>query len=206
MLGNIRDFFPLLIQEISHLQVIGCPCFIHRHALASKTLPPKLKNVLNTSVKTINMIRGCVLNHCLFKSLCRDLESEHLVLLFHTDVRCLSSGRALTHFFELREDVKALLKEHDYDLFKEIESQEFNQMLAYLSDIFTRMNDLSVFMQGKNVSILKCREKLNAFKEKLQLWCRRVRRGIFSHFFSLEEIVDDDESLIASVYEEIVDH
>ena len=76
-------------------------------------------------------------------------------------------------------------------------------MLAYLSDVFTRK---SVSMQGKCINILKCREKLNAFKEKLHIWCRRVKRGNLSNFPSLIEIVDDDESLIPSVCEEIVDH
>ena len=125
----------------------------------------------------------------------------------------------LGNFFELREEVKALLKKRDYDLSKKIESQEFNQILAYLSDIFTRMNDLSFSMQEKNISILKCREKLNAFKEKLHLWCPQVKKGnVYKlkrtistsggklHFPSLEEIVDDDESLISSVCKEIVDH
>ena len=77
-----------------------------------------------------------------------------------------------------------------------MESKEFNQMLAYLSDIFSRMNDLSVSMQGKNINILKCCEKLNVFKEKLNLWCRRIKRGNLSNFPSLEEMTDEDESLI----------
>ncbi|CAM1323965.1 ZBED8 (predicted) [Pycnogonum litorale] len=79
-------------------------------------------------------------------------------------------------------------------------------MLAYLTDIFTRMNDLSVSLQGKNINILKCCEKLNAFKEKLPLWCRRVKRGNLSNFPTLEEMVDDNESVIPSVCEEIVAH
>ena len=63
-----------------------------------------------------------------------------------------SRRRALTRFFELRKEVKAFLRERDYDHVEEIESNEFNQMLAYLSDIFSRMNDLSVSMQGKNIN------------------------------------------------------
>ena len=179
ILGNKPGFFALMKQEIPHLQ--GTHCFLHRHALASKTLPPKLNNVLDISVKTINWIRGRALNHRLFKSLCQDFGSEHSVLLFHTEVSRLSRGRALTRFFELRE-VKGLLKERDYDLRKEMESKEFYQMQAYWSDIFNRMNDLCVSMQGKNINIFNCCEKLNAFEEKLHLWCRRVKRGNLSNF------------------------
>ena len=73
-----------------------------------------------------------------------------------------------------------------------MKSQEFNQMLAYLSDVFTRK---SVSMQGKSINILKCGEKLNALKEKLRICCRRVKRSNLSNFSSLVEMVDDDESL-----------
>ena len=104
-------------------------------------------------MKTINLIRGRALNHRLFKSLCQVFGSEHSALLFHIEVRWLSRGRALTRFFELREEVKALPKERDYDRPKEMESQEYNQILAYMSDIFTRMNDPSVSIQGKSTNI-----------------------------------------------------
>ena len=76
-------------------------------------------------------------------------------------------------------------------------------MLAYLCNVFTRK---SVSMQRKSINILKCCKKLNAFKEKLHIWCRRVKRGNLSNFFSLVEMVDDNESLIPNVCEEIVDH
>ena len=95
MLGNNSAFFALLKQEIRHLQ--DTHCFLPGNALASKTLLPNLKNVFDTSVKTINLIRGRALNHCLFKSLCQDFGSEHVVLLFHKEVCRLSLGRGLTH-------------------------------------------------------------------------------------------------------------
>ena len=106
MLGNNQNF---LLVETGNFALARYPLFLHRHALASKTLLPKLKNVLNTSVKTINLIRGRVLNHRLFKSLCQDFGSEHLVLLFYAEVRWLSHGKAFTCFFKWREEVKALL-------------------------------------------------------------------------------------------------
>ena len=42
------------------------------------------------------------------------------------EVRWLSRGRALTRSFELRKEVKALLKERDYDHVKEMETKEFD--------------------------------------------------------------------------------
>ena len=71
---------------------------------------------------------------------------------------------------------------------------------------FTRMNDRSLSHQGKKIKILNCYEKINAIKEKLSLWWRQVKRGNFSKFSSIEDIVDSSESssLIPSVCEEIV--
>ena len=192
-------------KEIPDLQITHC--FLHRHALASKTLPPNLKKVLDTCVKIINWIRGRALNHRIFKSFCEDLGCEHSVLLFHTEVRWLSRGQALTRFFELREEIKVFfLEERECDLVGALESQEFAQMLAYLADIFTRMNDLSISLQGKGINILKACEKLNSLKEKLHLWRRRIERGRLSNFPSREEMVDDAGSIIPTVREEIVAH
>lgn len=56
--------------EIPDLQITWC--LLHQHALASKTLLPNLKKVLNNCV-IINWIRGCALNHHIFKSFCEDL-------------------------------------------------------------------------------------------------------------------------------------
>ena len=75
-----------------------------------------------------------------------------------------------------------------------------------MSDIFSIMNNLSVSMQGKNTNILICCEVLNAFKEKLLLWCRRNKRGSLSNFLSLEEVSDKDESLIPNVRVEIINN
>jgi len=49
---------------------------------------------------------GCIksesLYTCLFKELCKDMNSTHDVLLFYTSVRSLSKGNVLTTFVRLR--------------------------------------------------------------------------------------------------------
>ena len=65
----------------------GTHCFIHRYALASKTLPTALKNILNLVVKIVNFIKAGSLNTRQFKELCEDMKAMHKILLFHTAVR-----------------------------------------------------------------------------------------------------------------------
>ena len=47
---------------------------------------------------------------------------------------------------------------------------------------------------------------LIAFEEKLLLWCRQNKRSNVANFQSFEEFVNEDESLIPSVREEIMNH
>ena len=65
MLGNKSGFATLVKKEVSHGTVTHC--VLHRHALAAKSLPEQLKNVLSTAVSAVNYIRGNASNHRLFK-------------------------------------------------------------------------------------------------------------------------------------------
>jgi len=98
MLGNRSGFAALLKKEITNLKITHC--FLHRHVLAAKTLPPDLRKILEISVKVVNMIRSRALNHRLFQSFCEEVGKEHTVLLYHTEVRWLSCGRVLSRLFE----------------------------------------------------------------------------------------------------------
>ena len=71
MLGNRSGFAALLRKEIPILK--NTHCFFHRHALAAKTLPLKLKKALEICVKVVNTIRGRALNHRLFQLFCKEL-------------------------------------------------------------------------------------------------------------------------------------
>ena len=66
--------------------VIGTHCVLHREALASRTLPPEMKEVLDISIEIVDYIKAASLNSRLFKLLCQDIQSEHVALLFHLNV------------------------------------------------------------------------------------------------------------------------
>ena len=67
VLGKTSGFASLIKQEAPH--IIVTHCFLHRHAVASKTLSSTLKEILYT-VKVVNFVRARALNHRIFKMLC----------------------------------------------------------------------------------------------------------------------------------------
>lgn len=84
MLGKTSGFATSVKKEAP--QVIVTHCFLHRrHALASKTLPLTLQEILSTSVKAVNLIRARALNHRIFKKLYQEMDAQHEVLFYHTD-------------------------------------------------------------------------------------------------------------------------
>uniref|UniRef100_UPI00358F06DC protein FAM200C-like n=1 Tax=Myxine glutinosa TaxID=7769 RepID=UPI00358F06DC len=204
MLGNRSGFAALIRKEIPDVKITHC--FLQRHALVAKALPPNLRKTLDVCVKIVNMIRGRVLNHRLFQLFCEEMGQEHTVLLYHTEVRWLSRGRVLSHVFELGEEIQQFLREQRQDIAEYFDSPEFVPMLAYLVDVFTALNELNRSLQGKGLTIVTASEKLVAFKEKLVLWIRRVTKGNLVNFPSLEGTVTEDASLQPGFVSTIIEH
>ena len=107
MLGS-KSGFASRVKAISP-SVTLTHCMIHRQALASRTLPRDLQAILDNAIKIVNYIKSMPVNSRLFKELCKDLDSEHQVLLFYTKVRWLSKGNVLNRVFELRHELKMFL-------------------------------------------------------------------------------------------------
>lgn len=145
-------------------------CIIHREALASKRLSPDLSDVMDDAVKIINFIQSQPLNHRLFETLCHESGTEHEQLLLHTDVRWLSRGKTLLRLYELRSEVFVFLTEHLYPLAVVFEDAKWVGRLAYLADVFTKLNDLNLSLQGKESHILKMYDKVKGFIKTLKLW------------------------------------
>ena len=193
MLGNKSDFATLVKKEAPHVTVTHY--VLHRHALATKTLPEKLKTVLSVVVRAVNFIRGRAVNHRLFASFCDEIGDEHSVLLYHTEVRWLSRGRVLTHVFELHEEIMQFLRNQGSEIADHFENREFILSLAYLADVFMHLNELNMSMQGTAMNMITAREKLSAFTKKLPVWIKRIESGNFANFPSLDEAASAEEEL-----------
>ena len=134
MLGKISGFATLVQKEAPQVSVT--PCFLHRYALASKTLPENLRQDLSDNVKAINLIRARALNHQIFKKLCQEMGAEHEVLFFPTEVRWLSRGQVIKHLLELRKEVSIFLKSKNLEYSNLFDNKEFLLALSYLADSF----------------------------------------------------------------------
>ena len=102
--------------------------------------------------------------------LCEDMGSLHTSLLLHTEVRWLSRSNILTRPFEMKPEVRIFLIDDDFDLGDRLCDERWLTKLAYLSDIFKKLNDLSLSLQGKAVTVFKASDKVQAFKKKIKFW------------------------------------
>ncbi|KAG6930713.1 zinc finger BED-type containing 8, partial [Chelydra serpentina] len=171
MLGS-RSGFQTLVKQYTPM-VTGVHCFIHREALASKTLPDQLNNIFKGLVKVVNYIKSLALNTRLFKRFCQDMGSDFDVLLFYTSVRWLSAGNVLNRVFQLREDLDLFLQAQGKEEFQNVLMQS-NLEFAYLVDIFGILNKLNLQLQGKGANLFSHPSIIKAFLDKLELWIIRV--------------------------------
>ena len=82
------------------------------------------------------------MNHRLFKAFCQEIGVKHSLPLYHTEMRWLFRGRVLTRVFELRNEIEKFLRQWSSSVEVHFESEDFILSPAYLSNIFTHLNDL----------------------------------------------------------------
>ncbi|XP_068240958.1 zinc finger BED domain-containing protein 5-like [Palaemon carinicauda] len=186
MTGKLRG----LVSRVQSIvpQVKATHCCIHRKQLAVKHMPTCLKTVLEEAVKIVNFIKGKALNTRLFTVVCEEMGRKHTKLLYHTEVRWLTRGKVLSRLFELREEVQTFLYER-HDLYNRMHDTQWLTKLAYLSDIFSTLNGLNLSLQGKDTTIFKVQDKIQATRMKLDLWCGRIDRKDFESFPSLADFL-----------------
>ena len=110
---------------------------------------------MSVVIKVVNYVKSSALNTRLFNKLCKDMDADHTVLLYQTQVRRLSKGNMLSRIFELREEVKLfLVAKQKHDVLLAFGGDGFSTYLAYLADIFEALNLLNKKLQGPGTNIL----------------------------------------------------
>ena len=145
-------------------------CLIHREALASQQLSGYYHRVVEDVVKTVNFIKARPLKARIFQRLCDELGADYNKLLFYCNARWLSKGKVLLRVYELRNEIFIFLKEENHARASTFQDEVFLTHSAYLCDIFAKLNQLTISLQGKDTHLLQLHDKITAFKRTLVLW------------------------------------
>ncbi|KAI4804158.1 hypothetical protein KUCAC02_025795 [Chaenocephalus aceratus] len=182
-------------------------CVIHREALASRQLSPDLNEIFNEVVSVVNFIKTRPLKACLFSALCEEMGAVHTAVLFHSEARWLSRGKVLTLVYELRAEIRLFLEEERmYEAASKFTDEHFLMKLAYLSDVFGKINELNLQLQGKDKHLPCLADKITGFTRKLDIWGRRLDQGRIDAFESLSEIAETIDSGATAVIPCIKQH
>jgi len=98
--------------------------------------------------------------------------------------------------FQLREELKEFYdKETQEEYVACFKDLNFMQRLAYLADIFEKLNSLHLSMQRRKTSVLKLYDSHNAFMERLALWRVHGRNDTFVIFDRLSSVYISNGSI-----------
>lgn len=110
MLGSRSGFVKVAKEKTP--SIIHCYCVIYRIALATKTLPSELENVLNVCIRVVHTsytIKSSAFNSHNFKIVYSELSAEHSDLLIHSEFPWLSKGNMVECLYELKSKLEIIL-------------------------------------------------------------------------------------------------
>ena len=78
----------------------------------------ELKEVLSEVIEIVNFIKTRpVKSRIFFKLTCKDMDSQHVRLLLHTEVRWLSKGKVLSRVHELQKELLTFFETEGHEQF-----------------------------------------------------------------------------------------
>jgi hypothetical protein len=96
----------------------------------------------------------------------------------------------LTRLFELKTDVEIFLRDKKSPLSDYFKNNVWLAKLAYLSDVFSILNELNLSMQWPHINIFISYNKIDAFLKKMGVWTNRIKNctfDMFPNFFNMTQ-------------------
>ena len=98
------------------------------------------------------------------------------------------------------DELKDFLLQENNDLAAYLSENEFLLKLAYLCDVFAKLNKLNVSMQGPDKNVLDISDKTEAFIKKLSLWKNDMENvsGSSQYFTFLSTLLEKKSMMLPS--------
>ncbi len=136
------------------------------------------------------MIRGGnrALLHRQLKQFLKEMEAEYGDLLLYNHVRWLSAGKCIERFFGIRKHIPEYLNKFvstdTTQLEEELQNIDFLKELAFLTDITTHLNELNLYLQGRNKLMSDLMGHVNEFRNKLKIFKATLKKKYLVHVTS----------------------
>ena len=138
--------------------------------------------VMQVEIKVVNFVKSRDLNCRLFKDLCSTENAEHITLLLYTAVRWLSRGSTLKRVFIIRNEVKDVLHNRKNKNATFFSDDLFITRLALLTDVYEKLNELNISLQGRGKWVFELQTSIRAFANKLAIFVTRAKMVILVCF------------------------
>jgi hypothetical protein len=107
---------------------------------------------------------------------------------------------------ELKEKLELFFEKENLPIYKHFfRNENWCYILAYLADIFKKLNDLNVSMQGCQETIISSMNKIREFKNKIVFWKSSIIKGDFSNFLTFSKLTTG-KSNIKELQQLIIEH
>lgn len=104
---------------------------------------------------------------------------------------------------ELREEVALFLKEKT-DLAQFLYNEEFILKFTYLVDIFSKLNELNLYLQGtQGADIFAVHDNIKGFMKKLTLWQSNIEKQNYDCFETFQTFITEND---IKVVDDIISH
>lgn len=183
MQGRHKGFVAHVLKLNPNIKIVHC--MIHREVLVTKCLPDSIGQTMSEVINVVNYIKSNSLRTRIFASLCDAMDSGHKCLLFHTEVRWLSKGKVLARVVFLRVEIISFF-ETEKVKFDFLRNEKWWLEVMFLNDLFDKLNNLNLCLQGAKENIVTITGKLKGFHEKLQIWINRASNSQFDFLPSVD--------------------
>ena len=161
-------------------------------------LSSELGATVEIVTKVINFIKTWPSKSRVFEKLCAEMNAEHRSLLFYCSSRWLLLEKSFERVYKLLDEFHAFLQQEKNQLADYLAENEFLLKLAYLCDIFAKLNKLNLSMQGADRNMLDISDKITAFTKKLYLWKEDIANvsGSSQYFSFLSNLLEKKSMML----------
>ena len=160
--------------------------------------------VLEDAVNIVNLIKA---SSSRLSSVLNEKSGVFRQMLLH-DTRYLSRGKVFNLLVELKREVAVFLTKEKFYQASVFPDPQWLIRLAYLSDIFTHLNDFVVSIEGRDKNVIILQKTIEAFLKKLTVWISRLEEGHLESFPALWNLIEVEnyKEYFKSMNQLFVDH